>query len=621
MELGEHIPTSDESEGHDEFGLGQHLATSDSEQECLKRPKTHCGSASSTSQVKSGFSLDVSAKMLARKNQGQMAGAAWDLSDMVQIGGIAGSAATHSSDITMLNALVEKSCLTCNRECFRQFRGNMGLIADFRREFRELKPTGQDMFVADMLSSKEFTQKQSHPSIHLDEKVLGEECVSSDNDTTQRGAQVPHNARHRPSKGNETLWSFQGRRVCGKALPKLIGIGEKRWRRLKRGAPDRRRGKRPRGPAGQPLMERQGKKPTHILKVATFLWHLWDSTAEGMPNRKIKQGRREQRWTATFSRTKTQTQPPPAIDQGSDGEDDQASDMVISDDSDRSLENDDNQAVARALQAVVEADNIHAKLRVFVHDIPKRWLPPGKKIWYYYQYLAHCDEVGDPRPHYSVFFKIWKRYFDDKIGFRKVNEHARCSTCEGYKREHSQAQTISVRLQIAAKYADHLQLTWQDRQVYWNARHLSRLCLRQMLQGGSIAKAFVGSSIMCLFIDGMDQSKFFVPRDPKFVKTKTSETLIRPHLHVAGTWIHGAGLHLTVADPDMPKNSNHNQECIARALNEFYAKAGSLPLNLHIQSDNCSREGKNQYLVVFASVLVSLSVFKSVSLEFMTKGP
>jgi hypothetical protein len=125
---------------------------------------------------------------------------------------------------------------------------------------------------------------------------------------------------------------------------------------------------------------------------------------------------------------------------------------------------------------------------------------------------------------------------------------------------------------------------------------------------------------MTVMIDGMDQAKFLIPRDPSQQKTKESERLIRPAIHVTGTLLHGAGLFLTCAEPEVPKDSNQNMECLARGLNDFYRRAGSLPLNLHVQADNTCREGKNQYLALWAAILVSRRIWKSVSLEFMTKG-
>ena len=125
---------------------------------------------------------------------------------------------------------------------------------------------------------------------------------------------------------------------------------------------------------------------------------------------------------------------------------------------------------------------------------------------------------------------------------------------------------------------------------------------------------------MTIIIDGMDQAKFSVPRNNRQNKTKDEESLIRPPMHVVGTWIHGAGLHVTIAEPDLAKDSNQNQECIARALNAYFARASRLPLNLHIRSDNTCREGKNQFMCMFAAALVGRCVFKTVALEFLTKG-
>ena len=91
-------------------------------------------------------------------------------------------------------------------------------------------------------------------------------------------------------------------------------------------------------------------------------------------------------------------------------------------------------------------------------------------------------------------------------------------------------------------------------------------------------------------------------------------------MHVIGCLIHGFGLLLAASEPDLAKDSNCQIEIIALALNRLYGRCGVLPLHLHIQADNTCREGKNQYVFIFAAVLVQLHVFKTVSLCFLRKG-
>jgi hypothetical protein len=334
------------------------------------------------------------------------------------------------------------------------------------------------------------------------------------------------------------------------------------------------------------------------------LWQLWHSAAEGLPTKMIRRSQREDRSTCQFrwvgKRMGARSEQfEEAVDSESANEVDEPDSRPDPPKNCGATDPDeaDLQAVALALHKVIEADNVHAVLRASLWDLPKRWLPPGKKVWLFWQHVQQCHAHGHPVPSWSTFKHVWKTYFQDKLAFRRITEHVVCTTCEGYKKELRCAVTLSRRLQIAAQYTEHLQMQWQDRTVYWNARHLSRLCLTDMLRGGSLASGFVGSSLMTVMIDGMDQAKFRIPRDPSQQKTKESERLIRPAIHVTGTLIHGGGLFLTCAEPEVPKDSNQNMECLSRGLNDFYRRAGSLPLNLHVQADSTCREGKTNTLL------------------------
>ena len=76
-----------------------------------------------------------------------------------------------------------------------------------------------------------------------------------------------------------------------------MGIGTKRWQRLKRGLQDGRRGKRRRGLDGLPLVMRANM---HLPDICTVLWQLWHSAAEGLPTKMIHRSRREDRSTCQF---------------------------------------------------------------------------------------------------------------------------------------------------------------------------------------------------------------------------------------------------------------------------------------------------------------------------------
>ena len=121
-------------------------------------------------------------------------------------------------------------------------------------------------------------------------------------------------------------------------------------------------------------------------------------------------------------------------------------------------------------------------------------------------------------------------------------------------------------------------------------------------------------------IDGMDQTKFCVPRLRDRIVTKVFEKLNRPRLQVIGTWIHGFELALAIALPTIPKTSEVVMECIARGLNRIYAKYQSLPKCWHFQFDNAPNNMKNQQMIRWASVMVLFGRAKCVRLGYLRKG-
>lgn len=168
------------------------------------------------------------------------------------------------------------------------------------------------------------------------------------------------------------------------------------------------------------------------------------------------------------------------------------------------------------------------------------------------------------------------------------------------------------------RYSEHVLLQWMDRQVYWNAVHMS-LALRQLVSTGMQLNAVLRtSSQLCLIVDGIDQAKFRIPRILR--RPHALDRLLRPALHIQGAWAHGFGYHLAVADADLPKDTASNVEVIARLLESIYIEHGALPQALHLQQDNTCRECKNQLIVKFAAKLVALKVFRSVTLSYLVTG-
>jgi len=123
----------------------------------------------------------------------------------------------------------------------------------------------------------------------------------------------------------------------------------------------------------------------------------------------------------------------------------------------------------------------------------------------------------------------------------------------------------------------------------------------------------VATNLLCINIDGMDQSKFRIPRvapGPRGSETKLFQRLFRPVLHVCGAWCHGFRLNFYVADEDLRKDSSTQQEVLSRTLSDVFKQYGQLPQGLVIQQDNTYREGKNRYFISHMILLVAIRVFR-----------
>lgn len=130
----------------------------------------------------------------------------------------------------------------------------------------------------------------------------------------------------------------------------------------------------------------------------------------------------------------------------------------------------------------------------------------------------------------------------------------------------------------------------------------------------------IASNTLCINIDGMDQSKFRIPRLGRIAQPKMLQALFRPTLHVTGSWLHGHRLGLWVSDEDLRKDSTTQQEVLSRTLSDAYQRFGSLPMGCCLQQDNCYREGKNRHIVSHMVLLVALRCFRFCVCNYLRTG-
>ena len=221
-----------------------------------------------------------------------------------------------------------------------------------------------------------------------------------------------------------------------------------------------------------------------------------------------------------------------------------------------------------------------------------KYLPPGRMKDYYIQMVNNDPEQGK-RASFATFYRTWVGEFPHLL-FRTKRQHLECSVCQRHRLLiKGFSNNMLARKQQTSYYEKHLRDQWRDRCTYWEIRSQSRL---RWGPRGTLA----------LIVDGMDQAKFAYPRSP-VMGGKQWANFTRPRAHIVGIKIHGWGMFFGISRADAAKDSNHHLEMVAATLSTLQRKCGLSfsQMHLHIQSDNCVREVKNNTLARWCSSLVS----------------
>lgn len=467
-------------------------------------------------------------------------------------------------------------------------------------------------------------RRQAHPSscrMDTTEESSDSSCDVEEEPKVQvQGASKSKRSARRQYNGGRTRKAARavelfGHQVCFAAALAFTGVGRDRLYRIKDGLMDGRRdGTRGLGPLGS------NPRATTTSSVLRFLWRLYHSVAEGMPDRftferrdivtpilEPSGARRIRSRTARTASVKVK-----ACNSESEGDE---SDAV------------DPEAQLRKQECAIASSILYAESRHHAPEAiqvgpgmlpgPLRFLPPGKRVELFWEYAAWCQSQGMPQGSLNTFLRVL-RSVKDKLRIRKAGSHATCTVCAELKRDIRAAKSPTCRQKCLQAYTSHIMAQWLDRQVYYHAMDLS-LSLREALHAGQLLMNMALSiSQMCVIVDGIDQAKFRLPR--KLERCHALDRLLRPALHVQGIWAHGFGYQLAVADADMKKDTNNNVEVIARMLSDIHDQHGGLPKGLLIQQDNTCRECKNQHIVKWAAKMVGLKVFQSVVLSYLVTG-
>ena len=236
-------------------------------------------------------------------------------------------------------------------------------------------------------------------------------------------------------------------------------------------------------------------------------------------------------------------------------------------------------------------------------DMEERYLPPGRMMDYYQQFVATLDD--ESKISFVQFWRVWCSNYSH-MKFRSTSSHSVCSVCTRYKlmiRELS--GHLNARKKQAELYSEHLRSQYLDRALYWERRGVSRL--------GSMGEITV-------IIDSMDQQKFTYPRSDLY-RAKDLSTLQRPRAHVTAVIAHGHFVLIAVSDHDMPKNSN----CMCEILGHVWSRLrmngiDTTRLRFRVQRDNTSRECKNNIVLAFLASLTARGLAAGTTLSCLRSG-
>ena len=109
-------------------------------------------------------------------------------------------------------------------------------------------------------------------------------------------------------------------------------------------------------------------------------------------------------------------------------------------------------------------------------------------------------QTGACKLRYSTFLRVYQDRWKDILGFRQKTLFTTCEVCAVLKEQLSdKSMSLEQKLGSLETYRAHLHAQYTDRSILWQ------------LQGES---ADPNTDILLISTDGLDQSKFSLPRDP-----------------------------------------------------------------------------------------------------------
>ncbi|CAJ1406435.1 unnamed protein product [Effrenium voratum] len=211
---------------------------------------------------------------------------------------------------------------------------------------------------------------------------------------------------------------------------------------------------------------------------------------------------------------------------------------------------------------------------------------------------------------YPTFAKVYKTRWADVLKFRDKSLFTQCELCFQFKQQLAcKSASMEVKLGTLCKYREHLESQYRDRVACWTLQE---------------AAADPKNQVLVFQLDGCDQGKFRLPRDPALKATAALAKYNRPRLTLHGVWAFGRTLQLRVLDEPTRHDSSCIVEAIAHTLEEVFAEVERTqqprPTSLVLMGDNTVRELKNQFCFLYGANLLARNKLRHISFLFMRKS-
>ena len=247
-------------------------------------------------------------------------------------------------------------------------------------------------------------------------------------------------------------------------------------------------------------------------------------------------------------------------------------------------------------------------------NAPVRFLPPGKLIDLWYQFLSWCeaqrinDGAHDEIPSWSTFWRCWvELWWKRCLRFREASQHAECDECFRFRKRLAKGNSAAGRVEIAAQWRSHLLKQWLDRSLYWALRFASRS--RE-------------ANLVTIIADSMDKSKWCYPKFHNCHRIPHElEGFQRPKLVLTAVLAHGWSTGVYVSDDEtIQHGASMIIELISRTLQQIFEQKECVPPHLCLQTDNTTAFSKNSDTHVWMAYCVARGLICTGSINYLTKG-